>query len=266
MSYYLGRHAELYDLFYSDKPYAAEARFVHEQLCRFATSQPQRILELACGTGSHALELARLGCFVTATDASEGMLKVAEGKAKAAALEVVFRACDMRELPAPEAPYDAAICLFDSIGYVGDDENIGRVLDGVHANLAEDGIFVLEFWHAPTMRGRYEPLRVRRFETNAGTLLRLSETSLVPDAPQARVKYDVFELREDGTYDHFTETQTNRFFTVAEMVQLAQRHGFEPIAFYPGYVAEGPITDEVWHVVGIWKRNGERALPRPETV
>ena len=45
---YQGLHARHYDLVYADKPYAAEARFVHDLLRR----RPGRLLDVACGTGA----------------------------------------------------------------------------------------------------------------------------------------------------------------------------------------------------------------------
>ena len=57
MGIYDGRHAELYDLFYGGKPYAAEAGYLHDLLRRFAKRPVRRVLDIACGTGSHAIEL-----------------------------------------------------------------------------------------------------------------------------------------------------------------------------------------------------------------
>ncbi|HLA82641.1 MAG TPA: methyltransferase domain-containing protein, partial [Thermoleophilia bacterium] len=74
MTSYAGRHAELYDVFYSDKPYAAEAAFVHECFGRYAGFPVRRLLELACGTGRHAIELAKMGYELVATDNSPDML------------------------------------------------------------------------------------------------------------------------------------------------------------------------------------------------
>src|ERR1700732_884859 len=57
MTNYAGRYAELYDLFYGDKPYPEEARFVHDCIHEFGPRPTRQILELASGTGRHALAL-----------------------------------------------------------------------------------------------------------------------------------------------------------------------------------------------------------------
>ena len=229
MSCYTGRHAEFYDLFYAAKPYEEEARFVHETLLRYGLRHHgARILELACGTGTHALHLAKMGYRVTATDYSVEMLTVARRKASAQNLPVDFIEQDMRRLPAPEIAFDAAVCLFDSIGYVQTDKALGEVFAGVHANIREGGLFVFEFWHAPAMLKNFDPVRVRRFPVPGGTVLRLSETTLQRELSLACVAYEIYDLRNDLTYDRVAETQTNRYFTIAEMEACAARNDFVP--------------------------------------
>jgi len=71
-----GSYARYYDLLYRDKDYAAEAADALRRI-RAHSPQARRILELGCGTGLHAIELARRGCQVTGIDISEPMLESA---------------------------------------------------------------------------------------------------------------------------------------------------------------------------------------------
>lgn len=73
--------ARLYDLFYGAKPYRAESRFLSGILRENGVVQGERLLELACGTGGHALELAKAGFLVTGVDRSAAMLGEARRKA-----------------------------------------------------------------------------------------------------------------------------------------------------------------------------------------
>src|SRR2546430_11502469 len=59
-------YSAYYDLLYHDKDYAAEARFVAELVRRHGGRPPAgvELLDLACGTGRHLIELARLGMVV----------------------------------------------------------------------------------------------------------------------------------------------------------------------------------------------------------
>ncbi len=76
-----------------------------------------RVLELACGTGEDALWLARRGCHVLATDASQGMLSVARHKARAAGLAdaIAFEPLDLNALPASGGPWLARSERFDGV-------------------------------------------------------------------------------------------------------------------------------------------------------
>jgi SAM-dependent methyltransferase len=253
---YSGRHAELYDLFYHDKPYQKEADFVHGCLQRFCPAPPRRILELACGTGTHALLLEKRGYEVEAVDASPAMISRAIAKAETTGARVAFRVEDMRELAVPPSAFDAVICLFDSIGYVQTNEALHRVLEGVVRSLRQDGLFLFEFWHAAAMLGHYEPLRVRSWVTSEGEVLRIARTRLEPREQTARVEYKVYELGRDGSFTSFEETQTNRYFLVQEMRAWLEMAGLVPLRWYSGFSEDEVIRADTWHVVAVARKGG----------
>jgi SAM-dependent methyltransferase len=177
---YATGYADLYDLFYADKPYEEESAFLQGLLREAGVADVGRILELACGTGEHATRLATMGYRVTATDGSAAMTDLARAKAARRGVSLELAVCDMRSPPRPEAPFDAALCLFDSIGYLQTDEAIAAMLEAVGDRLRSGGAFIFEFWHAPAMRNGFDPVRVRRFRRDGSELLRISETKLEP--------------------------------------------------------------------------------------
>jgi ubiquinone/menaquinone biosynthesis C-methylase UbiE len=128
MSVYAGRYAELYDLFYSDKPYADEAALVHQCIREFSPAPARDVLELACGTGRHTLELEKFGYNVTAIDRSPDMLQVARERAAKNNSRVQFVVANMQQLDLPKKDWDVAVCLFDSIGYLKTNEAISAAL------------------------------------------------------------------------------------------------------------------------------------------
>jgi SAM-dependent methyltransferase len=255
MPSYLGRHAELYDLFYEEKPYAVEAAFVDACLRRHASRPGRQLLELACGTGSHAFELERLGYEIVATDSSEDMLDRAREKAAERASAVDFRYGDMRALEMPER-FDAAMCLFDSIGYVRSNQALRATLGGVHRHLREGGLFVLEFWHAAAMLVHFEPVRVRKWSRGENEVVRVSRTRLDVPNQLAHVSYTIEETDDSGLHNVLHEDQVNRYFLVQEMAGWLVGAGFEPLAWHAGFTDAAEIGADTWHVLAVARRVG----------
>jgi SAM-dependent methyltransferase len=254
MTSYAGRHAELYDLFYGAKDYAAESAFVHQCLERHAQGPARRVADLACGTGRHAIALEALGHELVGVDHSESMLAAARANAARAGARAEFHLGDLRDLQIPGAPFDAATCLFDSIGYVATNEGLERALRGVRRSVRPGGLFVFEFWHAAAMLREHDPVRVRRWPTPEGEVVRISETELDCARQLARVTYTVHEHRSDGTFRTLRETQVNRYFLVQEMAHWLTSSGFEPLAWFDGFAPREEVSERTWHVVAVARR------------
>ena len=75
-----GAFAWYYDELTENVSYEKRAEYFLQLVERFGSSGPI-VLDLACGTGSLSMELARRGCDVIGVDASEDMPSVAQEKA-----------------------------------------------------------------------------------------------------------------------------------------------------------------------------------------
>jgi 2-polyprenyl-3-methyl-5-hydroxy-6-metoxy-1,4-benzoquinol methylase len=82
-----------------------EVDFVEREL---GADRSRRILDIGCGTGRHAIELARRGYNVTGFDLSEGQLQRAREKAAQAGVTVAFQRRDATQ-PHFHQEFDAAI-------------------------------------------------------------------------------------------------------------------------------------------------------------
>jgi SAM-dependent methyltransferase len=238
-----GLHARYYDLIYADKPYAEEARFVHELV---VGDGPGRLLDVACGSGRHAREFAALGWEVTGVDYSPDLL------ARAREAGITVHEQDMRTLDVPGAPFDAVTCLFDSIGYLLTNDAIIEALEHARQHLAPKGTLAVEFLHAPAVLRHASPVRVRRWPTpRGGTLFRISEVELDTARQTMHVDYELLDLDSTGTaVSHWTEAHDNRYFSVEEMRALFQSAGLAT-RFVPAYRESGAIDDQVWHVLAL---------------
>lgn len=132
---------EEYELFGYPHTQIKDCDFLEDVFTTFG-HQVRDILDIACGTGRHALEMARRGYAVTGIDISENMLNLARKKALDQNLHVNFVREDMRELDFSEG-FDAAYMLFTAI-IVTRNEDLIKLFDGVRNSLRENGLFVIE--------------------------------------------------------------------------------------------------------------------------
>jgi 2-polyprenyl-3-methyl-5-hydroxy-6-metoxy-1,4-benzoquinol methylase len=68
--------------------------------------QPGRALDLGCGTGTNAIELARRGWQVTGVDFARRAIRTARSKAKSGGVHVDFHCADVSILPGISGPFD----------------------------------------------------------------------------------------------------------------------------------------------------------------
>lgn len=95
---------------------AAEAAFLAEVL---ALDEGGAVLDVPCGNGRLALELARRGAHVTGVDIAGEFIAEARAGASAAGVEIAWHSGDMRELGrmVGRETFDAAYCFGNSFGY-----------------------------------------------------------------------------------------------------------------------------------------------------
>src|SRR5436190_10389365 len=86
-----------------------------------------RVLDLCCGTGRHAIPLQRRGMRVAGVDSSRKLLAKGVERAERVGARPAWVLGDARELPLKNGIFDAAICLFNSIGYGTDAEALAML-------------------------------------------------------------------------------------------------------------------------------------------
>jgi SAM-dependent methyltransferase len=132
--------AELYDLIYHWKDYASEAERLRALLAEGGVPEGSRIIEAACGTGGHLVHLAQHYA-LTGFDLSPDMIAIAKRKVPNVPLFVADM-CDFEV----DGPFDAALCLFSSLGYLRSEEELVKTARAFARALRPGGLLVIEPW------------------------------------------------------------------------------------------------------------------------
>ena len=200
-----------------------EVEFLVEAL---GVAPGQRVLDVGCGPGRHALALARRGIEVVGVDLSPDFVALAREAAAAERLPVTFQELDVRDL-AFDAEFDAAVCLcqggFGLLGGHDDPGVIGRIVRAVRPG---GGIAVSAF--------------------SAYFALRFQEEGEGFD-PATGVHHEVAAVRDEAGEEREFEMWTT-CFTARELALLAEGAGMRVEAVHGvtpgGYRVAPPALDQ----------------------
>ncbi len=193
--------AEMYDRVWGMRDYEADVRFLDEL---FRSYQCGSVLDVGCGTGNHAVRLARLGYRVTGIDVSSGMIEKAKQKVRRG--RISFLVGDMKRigkaLPAG-ATFDAAICLGNAFQHLTTDSNVNAFLSSLHKRLRKGGLFVFDARNAKAIsEDQLNRLLVNHVATEGGLqLLVLAYNTRDVRDPNVIVWRPIFLVNEKGKVD-----------------------------------------------------------------
>lgn len=184
------------------------------------------VLDLCCGYGRHALELARYGCQVTGQDLSPRLLEQARTSAAEQKLQVHWLQSDMRTIPF-ENEFDVIINMFTSFGYFDSDEEDLKVLQQITKALKPGGFFLLETIHQARVIRASAPHSIIRYPDG---LIVLEERHV--DLLTSRNNVRITLLYPDGrrTEHH----QSIRVYTLTELAKMLRAAGLELTTYYGG--------------------------------
>lgn len=219
----------------------SEARLKREKpfLADMLRSAPgNKVVDMACGTGFHAVLFAGLGASVDAFDLSAEM--IAHARKHHAHPSITYRAGDMRSLEG--GPWDCALCLGNSLSLLETPRDLADTFRAVHSSLAPQGVFIIQLvnyqaQHAQETRHRIE-------KKTAGDSEVIAVKSLVPHGAKTLLSLAFFRVHSEPAnlrlahsepIEHVSESSVLSNWTRGEIEHAAADVSFRVTAVYGGY-------------------------------
>jgi len=198
-----------------------EVEFIEQEL---GFDRSLKVLDVGCGTGRHAIELARRGYPVTGVDLSSSLLDRARQKAVQAGVPVTFVQQDARELPYTEEFAVALLICEGAFPLMETDAMNFHILKGVRRALHSPGKLILT-----TLNALYPLSHSVEVLLNANT----------PDARVSKSTFDLLTFRMTAILEITDDSGVKkslrcneRYYAPAEISWLLASLGFQQIEIY----------------------------------
>ncbi|MBT1704576.1 class I SAM-dependent DNA methyltransferase [Chryseosolibacter indicus] len=252
-------YAAFYDLLYKDKDYRGEAHYIDQLITKFLDKNKSTtsLLDLACGTGKHLIELSGKGfAALTGSDISKSMIEVAEKNAEANGKHIKFYNYSFQESDKINATFDVVISMFSAINYLTSYADQSKTLSNVHKLLDSGGLFIFDYWNGCAVTESYSPVKILRKKQENAEIIRISETNLDQVAQSATVKFTCNYFSDNVRLAEFEEIHHLHYYYFSEMKNLLQSHRFEILQISPFMHMDKVVTPQEWNISIIARKIG----------
>jgi SAM-dependent methyltransferase len=242
-------YSSAYDDLYRDKDYDAECDLLERIFQTYGQGAVERIIDLGCGTGNHAVPLARRGYDVTGVDGSAHMLIKARQKLEPGG-KAAFEQGDLRAVRL-DRQFDSALMMFAVLGYQTENQDVISALKTARAHVRPGGLLVFDVWYGPAVLHLRPSERVKLVSTPEGQILRASSGELETLNHVCVVHYHVWLLGEGRVFSETEEHHRMRYFFPLELDLFLRTAGFDllRLGVFPQFERDPDETS--WNVLGV---------------
>ena len=244
-------YANIYDAIYRDKDYESEADLIERILARNGLADSREFLDLGCGTGNHAIALARGGHSVVGVDRSSFMLAQARAKASIeCATRVEFHEGDIRKLDLGKR-FDAVLMMFTVLGYQLDEADLMATLVVVRRHLKRDGLFIFDVWNGLAVLAQGLGERQLSITDRSTCITRKSHAILDKSRHLCRIRFELRRVGADGGVQEWQEEHVVRYYFFQELEYALDQNQLNLFHFRNFPDDEAPANERAWNVIGV---------------
>lgn len=232
--------ANYYDAMRTHRDYDKEARFADSLIQKYCPGT-ERVLDLCCGTGEHALKMTGLGYEVTGIDLSQDMLDIAGKKMEKAGVSIDYICADVCEFKTADK-FMAAYCLGFTFLYMTTHQKAIDFFNAVNNALVPGGVFIVDFingwsiadeWHKDKTSYRFDDATI--FLSELAALDRKNRLK--------HVEFQYLIDEHNGQIKTVFAEENLRIYFEDEVGLLLSSCGFDKIESYGDHKLENDTQD-----------------------
>jgi len=216
--------ARYYDNVMDHVDYAGWANFVAKVVKRHKRSFDKGI-DFACGTGLLARQLTGHGYDMVGVDGCAEMIEKAKRLRPKKHRKLEFQVCDLRELPMV-AQQHLGLCLYDSLNYLMDEEDVASFFRVAHATLVQGGLLIVDLSTEANSKYHFSDY-VMEERLEGASYRRVSRYDSV-----GRIQHNIFNIFPDDEDVVYVEHHKQRIWPVATVIDIMMGEGFHVEAVY----------------------------------
>ena len=214
--------APYYDGLMRKAGYSQRADYLCSLLAHFEHA-PGLTLDLACGTGSMTVELAKRGFDIYGTDADAAMLSEAMQKADEAGLSILFLCQKMQQLEL-YGTVDTVICTLDGLNHLSGERDLRKTFERVSLFLNPGGYFLFDM---NTVYKHRTVLGNHTFVYDTEQVFCVWQNALDAETDRVSITLDFFEKESGTVYRRSSTHFYERAYSQEKLCALLEETGFQ---------------------------------------
>jgi ubiquinone/menaquinone biosynthesis C-methylase UbiE len=204
--------------------------------------QPKTILDVACGEGTFAIEMAKQGYKVTGIDQSPEMLTLARRKARNEKIKLNLHKMDMRQIKFNKT-FDLATSWFDSLNYILEINDLESTFEKIAQVLTDSGWFIFDmntiYWLV-TLAQRYACV----LERDTTDIFQVHRHAYDYERRIASFNITGFVKDKGRWLRRIDETHKERGYTIDEIRRCLKAAGFNEVGCWSNLEKQFPFTPQ----------------------
>jgi len=249
MSVFGEAYSKYYNLLYKDKNYKEEFDYINGIINKYSRDS-KTVLDIGCGTGRHLKFFKDIGYDVFGVDLSENMIKEAKNYLSQDDGLICSSASEFRI----DKKFDIIVSLFHVVSYQVLNVELKNIFKNVKEHLADDGLFIFDFWYGPAVLTDPPVVKIKRLEDDEIKIIRVTEPVMHPNTNVIDVNFEV--LINDKITDKvevINETHNMRYFFLPEIEMFTEFAELQIVNLYKWMTYEN-LSFDSWYGLAVVKK------------